>query len=414
MPTERQIVAQRTTWISIAINSILVVGQLIVGVIAHSQALIADGIHSLSDLIADGIVLVASKRGAAGPDHDHNYGHSRYETVASFFLGGLLIAVGLGMLWRAGHRLSNFDGIPDVQASALYVAVVAIVVKEGLFRFMLREAERVRSSLLIANAWHARSDAASSLVVSLGVLGSLLGFKVLDPIAASIVGFMIARMGWTFGWNALQDLSDRALDEAATSELGDVLRATQGVRAVHELKTRKMGDSALVDAHLLVDPKISVSEGHYIAESARARLKRDPRVLDVMIHIDPENDDEVQPTRVGLPMRPELLARARRLLKPLGIPVETIELHYLDSGIDVDVYISATLREWQGQMVVMPRDAESGEGATSPAMADAAAVTKAQPTEPLASAHHQWRNLDADALAQQLGVRKVRFFFSLQ
>ncbi len=394
---EKQAVAQRITWTSVAINVALVVVQVSVGTIAHSQALIADGVHSLSDLVADGIVLLANKRSDAAPDQDHNYGHSRYETVASFLLGALLIAVGAGMLGRAVVRLMGLDAAPDVHFSALLVAIIALLAKEGLFRFMLREAERVRSSLLIANAWHARSDAASSLVVGLGILGSLLGYKALDPIAASIVGFMVARMGWSFGWNALQDLSDRALDTDDTMQMRDILQSTPGVREVTELKTRKMGDSALVDAHLLVDPRISVSEGHYIAESARARLKQDARILEVLIHIDPENDELERTTNLGLPMRDELLARARAAFYPLGIPVDTIDLHYLHGSIDLDVYVQAAIEQ---------PPPETGGGHH-----DVAAVLMPQ-TMP-GQGHAEWHALDLNALARTLGVRQVRVFFGM-
>ncbi|MGI4861991.1 MAG: cation diffusion facilitator family transporter [Janthinobacterium lividum] len=417
--TQTQLVAQRTTWISIAINVVLVVLQLCVGALAHSQALIADGMHSLSDLVADGIVLVANKRGGALPDDDHNYGHSRYETVASFFLGALLVTVGAGMLWRAGLRLTELDHAPDVHASALFVAAAAILAKELLFRYMLRAAERVRSTLLVANAWHARSDAASSLVVALGILGSLSGYKVLDPVAASIVGFMIARMGWGFAWNALQDLSDRAFDMAAANEMRDVLQATPGVREVHAFRTRKMGDSALVDAHLRVDPRISVSEGHYIAESARARLRRDPRVLDAMIHIDPEDDDLVQVTEFGLPMRPELLERTRAVFRPFGIPVDAIDLHYLEGGIDLDVFIASRVAGAAGRAAPAP-DALDALAVSTPdvpmpdtSLPNGLMPNAVVPDVVVGMAPPQWATLDLEQLAAGLGVRRLKIFFSL-
>jgi len=212
------------------------------------------------------------------------------------------------MLWRGGERLVHLETIPPVHFSALLVALTVLVSKEALFRYMLREARRVRSAMLVANAWHARSDAASSLVVAIGIVGSLFGFRLLDPIAAAIVGFMVARMGWTFGYDALQDLSDRALSLAETAEIRALLAATPGVRDVHDLRTRKMGDAALVDAHILVDPMISVSEGHYIAETARARVLADPRVLDALIHVDPENDAARRPA-LALPPRAEIATR---------------------------------------------------------------------------------------------------------
>ncbi|MFC0695352.1 cation diffusion facilitator family transporter [Paraburkholderia humisilvae] len=338
---EKHHVARKSTFVSIVLNIVLMSAQIVIGVFAHSQALIADGIHSLADLVSDFVVLLANRHSGAEPDADHNYGHSRYETVASLFLGGLLIAVGIGMLWRAGTRLADLQDIPPVHASALVVALVVLVSKEALFRYMLREAQRVRSAMLIANAWHARSDAASSLVVALGIVGSLFGMRLLDPIAAAIVGFMVARMGWVFGWDALQDLSDRALDEPAAADVRALLLSTPGVRDVHQLRTRKMGDLALVDAHILVDPFISVSEGHYIAESARMRVLTDHRVLDALIHVDPENDAIAQPP-AGLAPRERIVAEVENAFGEHGLKLAAVNLHYLSTGLDIEVTLPAT------------------------------------------------------------------------
>lgn len=337
---EKHQVARKTTFVSIALNTVLMTLQIVIGVVAHSQALVADGVHSLADLVSDFVVLLANRHSGAKPDADHNYGHSRYETVASLFLGALLIAVGVGMLWRAGTRLADLQDIPAVHISALAVAVLVLVSKEALFRYMLREAQRVRSAMLIANAWHARSDAASSLVVAIGIIGSLAGVRLLDPIAAAIVGFMVARMGWTFGWDALQDLSDRALDDAAAADVRTLLMSTPGVRDVHELRTRKMGDFALVDAHILVDPLISVSEGHHIAESARLRVLTDSRVLDALIHVDPENDALARPP-VNLPPRERVVAEIDAVLAAHGERAASVNIHYLSTGFDVDVMLAA-------------------------------------------------------------------------
>ncbi|BAN24624.1 cation diffusion facilitator family transporter [Caballeronia insecticola] len=354
---EKQEVARKTTWTSIALNSVLTAAQLIVGSVAHSQALIADGIHSLADIVSDFIVLIANRQAAVAPDLDHNYGHNRYENVASLFLGGLLIAVGVGMLWRAGTRIMKLQDIPSVHVAALGVAIIVLVSKEALFRYMLRAAERVRSAMLVANAWHARSDAASSLVVALGIIGSLAGFRILDPIAAALVGFMIGKMGWTFAWDALQDLSDRALDQTTTENLRGILLNTPGVREVHELRTRKMGDLALVDAHILVDPRISVSEGHFIAESARARTLADPRVLDALIHVDPESD-ELNPLPGSFPLRPTVSDAIRDAFARQGLSVEALNLHYLSSGFDVDVVLPASnARDAAAQLKAIDFDA---------------------------------------------------------
>jgi cation diffusion facilitator family transporter len=349
---EKQAAARKSTFVSVVLNILLMSLQIVVGLIAHSQALVADGMHSLADLISDFIVLVANRASGEEPDADHNYGHARYETVASLFLGGLLIAVGVGMLWRAGVRLANLDDIPAVHASALAVAVLVLVSKETLFRYMLREAKRVRSALLVANAWHARSDAASSLVVAIGIIGSLAGVRLLDPIAAAIVGFLVGRMGWVIGWNALQDLSDRALDDAATADIRKLLATTPGVVDVDELRTRKMGDFALVDAHILVDPLISVSEGHYIAESARSRVLTDERVLDALIHVDPESDAIFRPP-ARMPTRAAVAALVDSELTRHGLRADALNVHYLSTGLDVDITLAPDViadRERDGEL----------------------------------------------------------------
>ena len=214
----RAAAASRSTWVSVAVNLVLTTLQIAAGVATRSQALIADGVHSLSDLVADFVVLLA---------------------------------------------------------------------KEGLFRYMLAVATRVKSSMLVANAWHARSDAASSLVVGLGIAGNLAGYPILDPIAAAIVGFMIARMGWSFGWDALHDLMDRSIDEAEVAAIRRTLEETPGVAGVHDVRTRKMGDLIVVDAHLEVDATLSVEAGHDIAVDARRRVLQRHRVLNLMTHIDP-------------------------------------------------------------------------------------------------------------------------------
>lgn len=184
--------------------------------------------HSLSDLVADFVVLLAVHHSKKAPDEDHHYGHQRYENAASLVLGGLLLAVGIGMVWSAVHKLQAPETIPTVHLLALWVALGALIAKEALFRYMLAVAERVRSSMLVANAWHARSDAASSLVVGIGIGGNLLGFALLDPIAALIVGCMVAKMGWSFLWDALHDLTDRAANEEQIAAIAAEILATPG------------------------------------------------------------------------------------------------------------------------------------------------------------------------------------------
>ncbi len=307
---ERSAAASRSTWISVVVNIVLSTTQIVVGVTSKSQALIADGLHSLSDLVADFVVLFASHHSKKDADVDHPYGHQRFETAASLVLGILLLVVGVGMLWAAVQKLESPETVATVHISALWVACGALVAKEVLFRYMLTVAKRVKSSMLIANAWHARSDAASSLVVGIGIIGNLAGYPILDPIAALIVGFMVARMGWTFGWDALHDLMDRSVDELEVDAIRQTLAATPGVAGVHDIRTRKMGDMIVVDAHLEVDASITVEAGHDIAVEARRRVLERHRVLNLMTHVDPWHRPDLDHAQTPAPTQPPVTPAA--------------------------------------------------------------------------------------------------------
>jgi cation diffusion facilitator family transporter len=284
---DRQTAARRSTVISVVVNLLLTIAQVVAGVLAGSQGLIADGIHSLSDLVADFVVLVANRHSGRAADEDHHYGHHRFENAASLVLGALLLTVGVGMLWSAAVKLQHPESVQQVQMAALWVALAALAAKETLFRYMLSVAQRVRSSMLVANAWHARSDAASSLVVAFGIVGNLAGFTLLDPVAALIVGLMVTKMGWSFSWDALHDLMDRAISEEQESQIRQILQTTPGVHGIHDLRTRKVGDMILVDVHLEVDGDLNVRAGHDIAVAARQRVLDAMPVLNVMTHVDP-------------------------------------------------------------------------------------------------------------------------------
>ena len=284
---ERERAARKSTWVSVLVNLVLTVAQVLAGIVSGSQALVADGIHSLSDLASDFVVLLALRHSRKEADEDHHYGHQRYENAASLVVGALLLAVGVGMLWAAASKLRAPELIAPVNPLALWVALATLVAKEGLFRYMLAVAQRVRSSLLVANAWHARSDAASSLVVAVGIGGNLLGWGLLDPIAALVVGLMVTKMGWDFVWDALHDLTDRAASEEQTRRIEQEILATPGVRGLHDLRTRKTGDMILVDVHIEIDGDQTVRDGHEIAEEVHRRVMQRHPVLSVMTHTDP-------------------------------------------------------------------------------------------------------------------------------
>jgi cation diffusion facilitator family transporter len=286
-PAQRALAASRSTWVSVGVNVLLATAQVAVGEWSKSSALMADGIHSLSDLVSDFVVLFAGHHAKKDADEDHPYGHQRFETAAALALGTVLLAVGGGMGWSSLQKFEAPDTIAVAHPIALWVALGALVSKELLFRYMLRVAKAVKSSLLVANAWHARSDAASSLVVSLGILGSMAGYPLLDTMAALIVGFMVGKMGWRFAWDALHDLMDRAIDVEEVQAIRATLLATPGVAGVHDVRTRKMGDMVVADAHIEVDAQITVEEGHNIAVAARLAVLKRHRVLNLMTHVDP-------------------------------------------------------------------------------------------------------------------------------
>lgn len=280
---------QKCTLVSVILNVILSILQVAAGMISGSQGLIADGIHSLSDLFSDFVVMVANKKSQQDSDDDHHYGHLRFENGAKFIIGGILLFVGLGMLWSAGNKLFHGQSHQEVKTIALWVSLLALGIKEILFRYMLATGRRINSSLLIANAWHARSDAASSVVVAFGITGNLLGLHSMDLLAAFIVAIFIARMGYLFASDALHDLMDRSVDAQTELAIRNCLLTTDGVLGLHDLKTRKMGDYALVDVHLEVSKEISIREGHDIAVEARKRVMNHCNVLNVMTHIDPDH-----------------------------------------------------------------------------------------------------------------------------
>ncbi len=278
-----------------AVNVLLTAMQVIVGFIANSMALVADAMHTLSDIIADIFVLWANRKGAEVADDEHPYGHGRYETAASLVLGLLLTITGVGILVSAAGRLQSLGTLPAVGVAAIWAALFTLAAKEGLFRYMLGIAERLRSPMLIANAWHARADALSSLVVAAGVGGALLGYTFADAVAAIVVGGMIVKAGAGFAWEAMRELIDTGLPAEEVAAIRQTLATTPGVVDLHELRTRRMAHRVYVDVHVQVDGNISVRAGHEIGELARKRvLAAHPEVLDVLIHLDPENDSAIR------------------------------------------------------------------------------------------------------------------------
>ncbi len=337
--------SRRVTLVSVAANLFLASAQIVIGYLGHSQALIADGFHTLSDLASDFMVLYALWHGRREADEEHPYGHGRIETAVTLFLGVILVLVAIGIAARAGWRLLQHEAFVPPAMLTLWVAVGTLAVKEAMYHYTMRVAKRFDSDMLRANAWHHRSDAISSLVVVAGIGGTLIGFSYLDSTAAILVALMIMKMGASLAWRALHELVDTGLPHEDLDTIRRAILSVSGVKAIHALRTRRMGGRALVDVHLIVDERLSVSEGHQIAEAVRARLIEEiAPVTDVMVHIDTE-DDSLGPSNAGLPLRDEVLARIQRCLEtvPEARRIREITLHYLGGRIHLDLILPLDL-----------------------------------------------------------------------
>ncbi|WP_186300298.1 cation diffusion facilitator family transporter [Denitromonas ohlonensis] len=331
---------QQVTLVAMATNLTLTVFQLIVGLFSNAFSLVADAMHTLSDLLTDGLVLLAARKGADPADANHPYGHDRIETVVSMFLGLVLVVVGCGFLWSAGVRIQGADALPPLHPVALWMALATLAAKEALFRYTLAASRRLDSRMLEANAWHARTDAASSLVVAIGIGGGLLGYRFVEPLAAALVGFMILRMGVMLAAAAIRELVDTAVSEEVVNKIRDTIAATPGARGVHDLRTRRMAHRILCDAHVLVDPRISVSEGHAIAEAVRLRVCRQhANVQDVLVHIDAEDDLDVPVIPVGpMPDRQTLAGWLPGLLGDDTPAPKRMLVHHLGGRVELELF----------------------------------------------------------------------------
>ncbi len=337
--------ARNVTIVGAVINILLSVGKIVIGFASGSQSLIADGVHSLSDLLTDVMVIVAAKHSSRDADDDHPYGHGRIETVITVALGVILLLVAGGIMVDATLRLFHPERLTHPGMLALVMAAVSVVSKEALYQYTLHVAKKIRSNLLRANAWHHRSDAISSVVVIIGIGGTMAGLPYLDAIAAIGVAVMIAKIAWDLGWHAVHELVDTALETERVEAIRKVIQSVDGVRELHTLRTRRMGADALVDVHIQVDPYLSVSEGHYISEAVRYRVIREiDEVQDVLVHIDPEDDEQIA-LSADLPPRHEVLARLHGFWQDSSAvaQIKRVSLHYLDGKLRVEVFLPLDL-----------------------------------------------------------------------
>ena len=337
---------RKVTIIGSIVDLVLGVLKIVVGWFASSQALIADGVHSLSDLGTDLIVLYAAKHAHREADEDHPYGHGRIETLATVGLGLALLVVSVGIAYEAIQRMNQPELLIYPGIAALFVAVLSVISKEVIYQYTMRTAKRLRSNMLMANAWHSRSDAISSIVVVIGVGGAMMGYPYLDAVAAIAVAVMIAKIGFELVRSSSKELIDTALEPEVVEEIRNEVFNVDGVRALHMLRSRSSGGAALVDLHIQVDPRVSVSEGHQIGDTVRRRLiSRVEEVTDVTVHIDPE-DDEVESPCDQLPLRSGMVKRLQEQWAELvEVDPDQITLHYLRGELQIDLSLPLSVLE---------------------------------------------------------------------
>jgi cation diffusion facilitator family transporter len=281
---------RRVTFVGLLVNLALASIKFALGIAGQSQALLADALHSVSDMVTDVVVIVGAPLWSQPADEDHPYGHGRYETLATILIGVLLGAAGIGIAWRA---LASMGEAVQPGWIALIGAVLSLVVKEALYRWTIWSGRAVRSSALMANAWHHRADAFSSVPVALAVLGARIWpeWAFLDQVGAVLVALLILNATWHIVMPALNLLVDRGVSTTHRDQIGAIARSTTGVCAIHALRTRHIGSGFSVDLHVLVDPDISVRAGHDIARVVKERIiDQDDEVVDVLVHIEPFDD----------------------------------------------------------------------------------------------------------------------------
>jgi len=338
MDGQQEMTGTTVTWIGTGANLLLALIKIAGGTVGHSQALVADGLHSVSDLLSDVATLVTLRYASEPEDEGHPYGHGKIESVGAAIVGSMLAVVGVELVLTGGEKLLHFwrgdvAGIEPIAAWVLAIVVLSIVTKELLYQLTAWVGRREQNSVLVANAWHHRSDAFSSVVVLIGVGGALLWqLPWLDAVAALVVAAMVLKVAADILLSSVADLTDQALSEEERQRLLDQVPRIEGVVSFHEMRTRRFGGRALVDLHIQVSPYISVSEGHQIGERVRWALRRkDPQLIDVMVHVDAEDDSPVhQRAKDKFPSRQELEAL---------LPGAIHQLHYLRGRVQVDLVV---------------------------------------------------------------------------
>ena len=286
----------RVTNLGIACNIVLAVVKVSAGITAGSMSLVADGIHSISDMITDVAVLLGVHFGSKEPDLKHPYGHGRIETFSAVFIAVILIVVGGFMVQRASLAIARFRPEAEtgrhLSAAVFWVAVLSILAKEGLYRVTQKVAVRTHSSALYANAWHHRSDALSSVAVVIGFVMCRFGYVYGDEIAAVAVGLMIILVGVKIIGDCLGEFTESAVDTDTIEHIKAIISSEERIRQWHKLRSRNVGREVFLDLHILVDPELSITDAHEIAESLENAMHAGiVRPVNITVHIEPDRPE---------------------------------------------------------------------------------------------------------------------------
>lgn len=338
---------QRASLISALANGTLAIIKIVFGLIGFSSALVSDGVHSLSDVIVDGLVVISARIGQTAPDHDHPYGHRRIETFGTIIISLIIITVGLSILIENILRILHNTPSPRPLGVVFAVALISVIANEWLYRYMLKKGQEINSRLLQSNAWHNRSDAFTSFIVIISAGFAWFGWHQVDAIAAIIIATFVIKMGVKYSWQAMRELVDTGADPKLLQKLEDAIKTTPGVIALHQLRTRMHAESMLLDGHVQVDAKLSVSEGHYIGTAVYQRIREvTPNLLDATIHIDTEDDDHTYDQAIKpLVNRKQIVEHMETWNGALpGLKqLKNLTLHYLAKHIEVEILLPLSL-----------------------------------------------------------------------
>ncbi len=292
---QREKAAMRVSLVSVFVNTALSLFKLFSGIYAGSAAMISDAVHSISDVFSTFIVMAGVKTANKKPDASHQYGHERFECVAALILSGVLAVTGLGIGWSGVRTIAanSHSGLAAPGGVALLAAVISIVTQETMYWYTRATAKKIESGALMADAWHHRSDALSSVGSFAGILGARLGMPVLDPVAAIVICLFILKAAYSIFMDAVGKMTDRSCDEAVVADMRKLVLAQPEVRGVDQIKTRLFGDRIYVDIEIRVDGAKTLDSAHGIAQCVHDAIEEHvPKVKHCMVHVNPDGSGE--------------------------------------------------------------------------------------------------------------------------